>query len=71
MVSSSNSQVNCNKVKIVSFIIQIIKQLDSAVIHITRHNYICGCGHWIPKLSTLATPLLPNFVKTFHSVQIP
>ena len=47
MYSSSNSQVNCNKVKIVSFIIQIIKQLDSAVIHITRYNYIC-CGHWIP-----------------------
>ena len=64
MYSSSNSQVNCNKVKIVSFIIQIIKQLDSAVIHITRHNYIC-CGHWILKLSTLATPLLPNFVTNF------
>ena len=47
MYSSSNSQVNCNKVKIVSFIIQIIKLLDSAVIHITRYNYIC-CGHWIP-----------------------
>ena len=64
MYSSSNSQVNCNKVKIVSFIIQIIKQLDSAVIHITRNNYIC-CGHWILKLSTLATPLLPNFVTNF------
>ena len=64
MYSSSNSQVNCNKVKIVSFIIQIIKQLDSAVIHITRHNYVC-CGHWIPKLSTLATSLLPNFVTNF------
>ena len=64
MYSSSNSQVNCDKVKIVSFIIQIIKQLDSAVIHITQHNYIC-CGHWIPKLSTLATPLLPNFVTNF------
>ena len=45
----------------VSFIIQIIKQLDSAVIHITRYNFIC-CGHCIPKLSTLATPLLPNFL---------
>ena len=64
MYSSSNSQVNCNKVKIVSFIIQIIKQLDSAVIHITRYNYIC-CGRWILKLSTLATPLLPNFVTNF------
>ena len=64
MYSSSNSQVNCDKVKIVSFIIQIIKQLDSAVIHITRYNYIC-CGHWIPKLSTLATLLLPNFETNF------